>query len=314
VKNVEAYDLLPRGRHAADRWDQEGFEEAVPLLQQALDRDATFADAAAELAFAYEAQGEEGYLAPAAAFEQARRAAATALSLNPQSARAHYVTGLVHVYRDWDWAAAELEFQQVERLAPSSADALIGDATLSIAFGRWDQALRQLKSALARDPLRTTSFYDLAEVQMRRGHLPEAEAAMRRGLDIHPTYEWGRWLLGLILLARGDRDAALHEMQQVTPDSGRQVGLAMVYFALGRKADSDAALAVLLKDHADDDSFEIANVYALRGQPDEAIHWLERAYAQKESGLIYVKAELPLKSLEGDTRYKALLKKMNLPE
>jgi TolB-like protein len=314
VRSTEAYNLYLRGRHAADRWDKEGFDEAVTLFQEALDRDATFADAAAELALAYEWQGEEDYVTPATAFEQARRAAATALSQNPKSARAHFAAGLIHVNYDWDWPRAEREFQQVAALAPGSADALIGEEALSLVFGRWEDGLRQIKTALAQDPLRATSYYHLAEIQMRRGHLADAEVAIRRGLDIRPTYEWGHWLLGLVLLARADHESALLEMQGVTVDDGWQAGLAMVYYALGRKADSDAALALMLAHHADDDAFEIANVYAFRGQPDEAMHWLERAYAQKDAGLIYVKAELPLKNIEGDARYKAFLKKMNLPE
>ena len=312
--NPEAYTLYLRGRHAADRWDKDGLDEAITLFKQALDHDAMFADAAAELAYAYESQGEDGFLPPSTAFESARRAAATALRLDPNSARAHFVNGLIHVYYDWDWAAAQRDFQRVATLAPGGADALTGEASLSLAFGRWDDALRQIKAALDQDPLRVPSFYELAETQLRRGHPAEAEAALRRALDIRPTYEWARWLLGLVLLLRGDRPAALLEMQQLTLDDPRQVGLAITYHALGRKADSDAALAVLLKEHADDDAFEIANVYAFRGQPDEATHWLDRAYVQKDAGLLYVKVEMPLKSLEGDARYKAFLRKMNLPE
>jgi TolB-like protein len=314
LKSADAYDLILRGRQAADRWDQQGFDEAVTLFQQALDRDATSADASAELAFAYESQGEEGYLAPAAAFEQARRAAAAALKLDTKCALAHHVLGSIHLTYDWDWPASEREYEQEAALIPGGAGAQIGKENLSRTFGRWDDALRQINAALAQDPLDTTSFYELTEIQMRRGHLPEAEAAMRRGLDIRPTYDWGHWLLGLVLLARGDRDAALLEMQRVMSDDGRQTGFAIVYYALGRKADSDAALARLINEHADTSAFEIANVYAYRGQPDEAMHWLERAYAQKDPGLIYVKVEQPLKSLEGDARYKAFLRKMNLPE
>src|SRR5260370_22845878 len=85
VKSADAYDLVLRGRHASDRWDKEGEDEAVTLFQQALDRDATSSDASAELAFAYEKQGEAGFLAQALAFDQARRAAATALRLDPKS-------------------------------------------------------------------------------------------------------------------------------------------------------------------------------------------------------------------------------------
>jgi predicted Zn-dependent protease len=158
------------------------------------------------------------------------------------------------------------------------------------------------------------SLFILTEIQMRRGHLPEAEAAMRRALDIRPTMGGGHFVLGLVMLARGDRDAALLEMQRETTDFSQQAGLAIVYSALGRKADSDAALARMLKEQADGNAFEIAEVYAFRGQSDEAMHWLERAYAQKDAALDFLKVEFPQKSLAADSRFKAFLRKMNLPE
>jgi adenylate cyclase len=314
VKNADAFDLMLRGRHAADRYDKEGLDEAVTLFQQALDRDPTSADAAVGLAWAYETQGEFGFLAPAAAFEQARRAASTALKLDPKSAEAHGVLGAVHTIYDWDWAAAEREFQQAATLAPGSAYLLNGEATLSLALGRWDDALRQIKAALAQDPLDAGSLNILSDIQERRGHLPEADAARRRAQEIRPNSAWGHYYLGRIMLARGDHDAALAEIQQETVDEGKQPGLAMVYYALGRKADSDAALARMLKEQADGNAFGIAEVYAFRGQADDAMHWLERAYAQKDVGLYYIKGDLPLKSLEADPRFKAFLRKLMLPD
>lgn len=83
---------------------------------------------------------------------------------------------------------------------------------------------------------------------------------------------------------------------------------------LRRKADSDVALAQMLKDQAKHNPFYIAQVYAFRGESDEAFKWLDRAYEQKDVGLSHIKGEAPFKSLESDPRYKAFLKKMNLPE
>jgi TolB-like protein/Flp pilus assembly protein TadD len=312
--NPETYDLILRGRHAGDRWDGEGLGEAVTLFKQAVDRDPTSADAAANLAFTYYKLGTGNFRAPGDAFEEARRKASLALKLDPKNVLAHHVLGKVHYDYDWDWAAAEREFKQVEALAPGSAVAPNGEARLAAIEGRWDEALAYVNSALARDPLDPNSFDILTMVQMRRDHLPEAEMAVRRELDIHPTYPWAHWYLGPILLARNDREGALLAMQQEATEGARQAGLAMAYFALGRKADSDAALARAIKEHADRYAFEIAVAYAYRKEADAAMQWLERAYAQKDSGLVYVKVELPLKNLEGDSRYKAFLKKMNLPE
>ena len=312
LRNADAYDLMLRGRHAADRFDKEGLDEAVTLFRQALDRDPTVADAAAELASAY--YDQESYLSLPGAAEQARRAAAVALKLDPTNELAHSTLGAIYLAYDWDWAAAEREYHQTATIAPGSADVLNSTAWLSLVLGRWDDALRQIKAALAQDPLDPNSFEALTWVQMARGHLAEAEAAMRRGLEIRPTYTWGHFILGLVLLARGERDAALLEMQQETSDEARQAGLAMTYYSLGRKTASDASLASMLKDQGAENAFEIANVYAFRGQSDEAMHWLERAYVQKDTNLFLVKSYLPLQGLAADPRFKAFLRKMNLPD
>jgi hypothetical protein len=79
-------------------------------------------------------------------------------------------------------------------------------------------------------------------------------------------------------------------------------------------AELDAALAVLIKEQADGNALDVAQVYAFRGEPDGAMHWLERAYAQKDPWLFQIKFSWLLKSLEVDPRYKAFLRKMNLPE
>ena len=312
LRNADAYDLMLRGRHAADRFDKEGLDEAVTLFRQALDRDATSADAAAELATAYFNEG--AYLFLPGAAEQARRAAAVALKLDPRNELAHSIMSSIYLQYDWDWAAAEREYLQAATIAPGSADVLNVQAWLSLVLGRWDDALRQIKAAIAQDPLNPDSFEALTWVQMGRGNLDEAEAAMRRGLEIRPTYTWGHFILGLVLLARGHGDAALLEMQQETSDEVRQAGLAMAYYALGSKVDSDAALARMLKEQGAENAFEIANVYAFRGQSEEAMDWLERAYVQKDTNMFLVKSYLPLKGLAGNSRFKAFLRKMNLPE
>jgi hypothetical protein len=89
-------------------------------------------------------------------------------------------------------------------------------------------------------------------------------------------------------------------------------GLALAYHALGRKKESDAALAELIGKYHADWAFQIAEVYAFRGEADRAFEWLERAYAQRDGGFIGMKGDPLLKSLERDRRYAAFLKKMRL--
>jgi serine/threonine-protein kinase len=83
---------------------------------------------------------------------------------------------------------------------------------------------------------------------------------------------------------------------------------------LGRVADSDLALAELRKKYSAVDSFEIAEIYAYRGEADQAFSWLERAYRQHEVLCAVIKSDLMFKALRSDPRYKAFLSKMKLPE
>ena len=96
-------------------------------------------------------------------------------------------------------------------------------------------------------------------------------------------------------------------------DHRRLVGSAVANFALHRKRESDTALAQLLKTQTSH-PFGIAQVHAFRGESDESFKWLDRAYAQKDAALEYIKGNPLLRNLEGDLRYKTFLRKMNLPE
>jgi TolB-like protein/predicted Zn-dependent protease len=313
LKNTEAYGLMLRGRHAVDRLNREGYDEAASLFQQALDRDPTLASAASWLGRVYEVQGESGFVSPGPAYEQSRRMAELALKLDPGSAEAHALLANIHMFYDWDWAAAEREIQHAKSIAPGDPFVQRAAAILSMALGRWDDALKQIKAAAVIDPIDPINYVYMWQIQDRIGQTSEAEASVRRMLDISPTYGYGHINLAYLLLERGDRDA-LSEVQRETDSRDKQLGMAMVLYALGRKAESDAALARCIKEEAGTQAYRIADIYALRGQSDEAMRWLDRAFAQKDSALMFIKADTALVPLNGDPRFKALLRKMNLPE
>jgi TolB-like protein/DNA-binding winged helix-turn-helix (wHTH) protein len=312
LRNTEAYTLYLQGLHAADRLDRQGLEQAASYYQRALDLDSSFAAAALGLAGAYNNLGHFSFMPPAVAFGQARRAAERALTLDPTLAFAHAVLGDINMAY-WDWAGAERELDLARSLAPNDAIILFMAAQQSMIVGRWDDALTQVNASLAQDPLNPSSYSVLNWIQIRRNRLAEAEAAIRRAIEISPTFTWAHFTLGVVLLARGQREAALAEFLKEASDTTRIHGSAIAYFALGRKAESDAALTQTIKSYTKY-PFSVAEIYAFRGELGEAMNWLDRAYALKEITLQYVKSDPLLKNLEGDLRYKALLRKMNLPE
>jgi TolB-like protein/Tfp pilus assembly protein PilF len=314
--STDAYNYYLQGLYALNRYDREGFDAAAAYFQQSLNLDPKFAPAAASLAVAYSLQGDFGYSPSGVTWQQARRAAEAAVKLDPTLAAPHTTLSMVYGYYDWDWPTAEAESKQALDLAPRDSWALLVASILSSTLGRLDDALTQMNASLAIDPLEAGAWQNLAYLQLRRGRFLEAEAAARRALEIAPTYDGVHYLLGLTLLARGNADAALAEMQQESPgpEGDRDAGVAIVYHAMNRKADSDAALARYTKTHSDDDPVGIAGIHAIRGETDAAFAWLERAYSQKAYGLYWIKGDTALANLVNDPRYNAFLRKMKLPE
>ena len=103
-------------------------------------------------------------------------------------------------------------------------------------------------------------------------------------------------------------------MQQEKEEIWRLSGLPLVYHALGRRSESDAALAVLKSKYGGEMAYQIAEVHAFRGEADLAFEWLERAYDQRDGGASQIKGDRLFHPLIDDPRYKAFLKKMKLPE
>ena len=194
--------------------------------------------------------GEWGFLAPAIAFEQARHAAQHALELDRNNVLGHLILGSIHDVYDWDWRAAEREQQQALAIAPNDPSLLILVWRHLMIMGRWDEALKMVNASLAQDPLNPPNNLAVNWIQVRRGRPVEAQAAVRRVLEISPTYTAAHYYLAIALLAGGQHDAALTEIQKETDDATRLDGLAIAYHSGGRNEDSDVALAQMEKDYA----------------------------------------------------------------
>jgi tetratricopeptide (TPR) repeat protein len=143
--------------------------------------------------------------------------------------------------------------------------------------------------------------------------LDEAQVAFRKALELNPQYPGAHWNLGRIYLAQSKTDKALAEMEKEPEPAWRGVGLAIVYFAAGKKKEADAALVEYIKQYQNDAAFQIAEIYAYRGEADKAFEWLERAYKQRDGGFAEMKGDPLLRNIEKDPRYRPFLQKMKLP-
>jgi len=118
------------------------------------------------------------------------------------------------------------------------------------------------------------------------------------------------YIIGLALLAKHEPAAALAELELEPSPQWKQIGLPMAYHALGRKAESDAALAKLIAEREKGSAFNIASVLAFRGEPDRAFEWLDKAVAYRDTGITTVMFDHLLDNLHGDPRWLPFLRKV----
>ena len=316
LKSIEAYALYLRGRQAYDQYDKEGYDEAASYFQQAVELDPDFALALSWLAYVNYSLVIYGFVQPDTGIEGARRYAERARMLDPKSELATAVLGTIYIENDWDWAAGASELDRALALAPGSARILVLHSLAPLALGHWDATLRDQNTSVALDPLLPGAHLLLGMTQLGAGHWSEAEVAFKRALDIAPSYAGTHFYLAEALLFKGEKQAALTQIDLESVQPLRWAGRAAIFYSLGRKTDSDAALKKLTELTSDPNSaFRIAGVHAYRGEKEEAISWLERALANKMDPALYlIKSDIFLNSLKGDARYKALLRKMKLPE
>jgi TolB-like protein/Flp pilus assembly protein TadD len=314
LHSTESYTLYLRGRLALDRDDEAGIQEAQTDFEQALQLDPSFIPASDELAIAFVAQVAEHFVASEVGWQRVQQAADRALIVDAHSASAHVALALRHALYEFDFKAADAELAEAHKSHPQDSRTLEALARMAFVHGRYDDAVRLVNTSLSVDPLNPLMLQLQGFIHYYAGQLSAAEASIRSCIESSPTFGDNHYLLGQILLEQGQLNAALKEMQMEPDVSSRDAGLAIVYHALGRHAESDRALARLKQQMSVVWPYGIADVYAFRGQIDESFRWLDEAYAQRDISLHFVNGSPLLRNLRGDPRYKAFLKKMNLPE
>jgi tetratricopeptide (TPR) repeat protein len=310
--NPEAFHAYLQGYYFWQRNTDQDTEMAGKYYERATQLDPSYALAWAGLSRVHKWEAARGLIPTEEGYRIAREEAKRALALNPNLAAAHLQMGRIQQQLDFDWTAADASFKRAVELEPGNAEAISTAASCAKLVGRFDEAIRLNRRAVELDPLNADGWDALAETEFLAGQLDEAAAHGKKALELSPDVFPGSILLSQIYVAQGRPQDALPEIERVRSDATRALLHAIAYFALGRKKDSDAALSELITKYPRY-TYYIAEVYAFRNQPTEAFEWLDRAFVQRNSGLIEVKTDPLLKSLRHDPRYAALLKKLNFP-
>ena len=311
-QNAEAHRLYLQARHFVDRFNQEDNAKGIEYLREALTIDPSHAPAWVQLSRAHSMEAGFGWAPVMEGIRNAHEAVEHALDLAPDSAEAHVMLSNIQRMHDWDWKGAEESSRRALELAPGNAEALRAAGSLAHILCRFEEAADLLRRAVDQDPLSSGGYSQLGYVYRSMGRLSDAERAYRKALELSPQRISSHHILALILADQGRDAEALAESNLEPAAWARLTSLAYVHHLAGRSRESDEALRKLEAGHAVDSAFQIAAIHATRGEADAAFAWMERGFDQRDAGFPQAKCEPTFRSLHGDPRWAAFLKKIGL--
>ena len=312
TQNTEAHNAYLLGHYYFLRRNTEDYRKAVADFDEAIRLDPKYALAYTERSEAWTLIGDLTGQRETA-WPKAERDAEQAVALAPDLAEAHGALGWVRFFTQWKLAEGLKELRRAKELSPSNPTANDLLTRVLTYVGNLAEAEKLARETIELDPLAFTPPFNLARILWLEGRLDEAEAAAHKAADLQPEAASTHRYQVFVALQRGDAQSALHEARLEPDDTYRRFELALAYVAQKDQPAADAALADLIATGRNIAAFQIAEVYAVRGETDKAFEWLQISFDTHDTGLLGLKVDPLLRGLRDDPRYKALVAKMNFP-
>lgn len=309
----EAYTLYLQGVHFYRQRTSQALENAVDYLLRSIEIDSSYAPSWVALASAYINQGHTGQRDYSEAYELATKAIDEALKLDPDLPFAHSARAWVAFHFERDYAKSARHFRIARTLFPNSNVILANSSALLTHLGRVDESLRLLSRSIALQPADSVAYEMRALRLMRLGRLEEAEADINKAIQLSPGSGFHYGNRALLRLLQGRPLEAIVDTEKADHESLRLAILAMANNDLGLQEASDEAIGALLAGHADASSYNIAMVFAWRGESDKAFDWLDRAISHGQS--VYgIKTDPFFRALTDDPRWDTMLERLGLTD
>jgi len=317
--NPEAYDDYLRGRFY---WTNRGdLHKSIEAYQNAVQKDPSYALAYAGLASGYALLGQVPYddMPPIQAKPKAREAAERALQLDPQLGEAHSVLANVSFSYDWDFDAAEREFQRALALGQNDPTAHQWHSHYCVVRNRLQQALEENSRALALDPVSPLFNTTRAEIYYNDRQFDAAIGQARRTIEQYPTYPLAYIWLGSAYREKKMYKDALEQFAQASKLSDNHPAITALYgHALALSGDTAGARRALadlqrLAKTRYVSAFYFAGIYTGLGEKSTALDWLDKAYKERNDRLVYLNVDPMADPLRSEPRFQDLMKRLHLP-
>ena len=315
----QAYESYLKGRHCWHRRTERNLLEGIAHFEKAIELDPRFALAYAGLADSYAVLCIYGLLSPGVGMPHARTAALTALDLRPSLAEAFTTLGCIKAVYDWNWPAAERDFQRALMLNPQHPSAHHRYAIDCLTpQGRFAEASAELDQARALDPLSLVVNTSIGLPSYFGRRYEEAIAAYLKALGLDPSFGIAHYFLGQVYVEKklfADAIAAFKKaVQLVGPSAEVNSALAHAYAVSGERASAEDALADLLRESETRyvSPCLLAQIYVGLDQPDRALACLEHAAAERAADLIWLGVRPVFDPLRSEARFRALASRIGL--
>jgi eukaryotic-like serine/threonine-protein kinase len=316
--NPEAYQLYLKGRYFAGQFSQEGLDKGMNYFRQAIALDPTYALAYDGMSYYY-ALIEDLLAAPADVMPKAEEAARKAMELDDSLVEPHVEQGFNYTCYDYDWPAAEREFQRAFGLNPNYAAAHEFYSWYLTAMGRTEKAIQEARRAAELDPLSAEIHSELGWNLYFARQYDKAADELHKALELDPNYWIGYFYLGQVYAQQGRFDDAIGAQRKASESFGSAVSwslaeIARDYALEGRLPEARQALQDVLQRSRTLHGipYGVATVYVALGDKDQAFAQLEQALAQRTQFMDFLKVDPELDSLRSDPRFQNLLGRMKL--
>ena len=320
TENVEAYNLYLKGRHQLLKYTAEEIQNSIKYFDRALALERNYALAHAGLAWANAMLGVWGVAPAHEVMPRGKEEAMKALRVDKNIAEGHYTLGLILTWYEWDWESAEKEYRRAIDINRQEAWPHLLYAEFLSMLMRHDEAISEARVALRLDPLLLEANRMLGMVLFYARDYRAACDQWREIINLDPNYMAAYLFLGITYLANNEYDDALKGFEQAAaldPEGpGCQACLASGYGISGRKEKAREILRHLEKKRTQEyyPAVFIAWVTASLGDKDLTFEWLDIAYKERDSLLVWLRFFPGINDLlRDDPRFQDLLRRMNLP-
>jgi len=316
--NPDAYQLYLQGRFYWNRRTEEGLKKALDYMNQAAAKDANYALVYAGLADCYVVMADHRWMQATEAYPKAKTAAQRALELDPTLAGPHSALALIREDYDLDWSGAEAEYKRAIELNPNYATGHQWYGLSLMSLGRRDEARQQIELARGLDPLSLQIQTNFGDLYRDAHEFDRAIEQYRKVVEMDPNFANVRFHLGDAYREKGMYREAAAEWQKAWLLENDREGAAAWENVIDEASFRRAAARDLahLKELSKKQYVSPMNLAssALDGQDKEqALAWLEEAYREHASGLIYLKMAPAFDPLRSDPRFQDLLRRLHFP-